>query len=458
MLYNTVLQPSVPESAFLERLFYSLNQEGHKYAVMRNYEQLPKSVGGSDLDLLVDTKNADQIVGCIVDAIKKAKGIVIGRVETVGLTKLFALGQPDDLEGQWWGIRIDICIGVVYRGSHNLVSESIWERGVKDYKGVKVISSDLASLLGVMKEVLHNGLIGDRYISQAFDAASERWDKICPVLEPLGPNGLSQLRNICCETGNSNSLAAEAKRFRLNIELRSWKASPILYIANKIRYYGSKIMRVIHPPGKMIVFLGTDGAGKSTIIEAIKPALMDATHKSVLIKHLRPRLLPPIGRIKGTRDNQNETVTDPHGASSSGTLLSLVRLAFYYLDYTIGYWLLVRPIISKSPSVVIFDRYAYDILLDPKRLRINLPQWILRLFVSIVPKPDLTVCLYGNAEVIAARKNELSVDEVKRQVDALVSFAGNVKSRLLVNTESSVVETRNCILYSIKNACLKLRE
>jgi hypothetical protein len=40
----------------------------------------------------------------------------------------------------------------------------------------------------------------------------------------------------------------------------------------------------------------------------------------------------------------------------------------------------------------------------------------------------------------------------------LVSFAGNVKSRLLVNTESSVVETRNCILYSIKNACLKLRE
>ena len=185
---------------------------------------------------------------------------------------------------------------------------------------------------------------------------------------------------------------------------------------------------------------------------------MDATHKSVLIKHLRPRLLPPIGRIKGTRDNQNETVTDPHGASSSGTLLSLVRLAYYYLDYTIGYWLLVRPIISKSPSVVIFDRYAYDILLDPKRLRINLPQWILRLFVSIVPKPDLTVCLYGNAEVIAARKNELSVDEVKRQVDALVSFAGNVKSRLLVNTESSVVETRNCILYSIKNACLKLRE
>ena len=37
---------------------------------MRNYEQLPKSVGGSDVDLLVDHENPNQIIGCIVDAIK----------------------------------------------------------------------------------------------------------------------------------------------------------------------------------------------------------------------------------------------------------------------------------------------------------------------------------------------------------------------------------------------------
>jgi thymidylate kinase len=447
-----------PEAKLLNKLFHDLNDSGLSYAVMRNYELLPRSADGSDLDILIDPKQEQLIMDCISTSIRSADGVSIGQVDTAGLSKIFAFGQPDHKDDQWWGLRLDICKGVVYRGSHNLIKKTVYTEHVKKHHGIKVLSSDLAAVIGVMKEVLHNGRIGDRYINEASDAASERWHSISKVLSPIGEDGLNRLYKICSRDSSEISLTSEAKHMRRYIETRSFLACPVSYVLKKIQYYGSKIMRVIHPPGKMIVFLGTDGAGKSTIIEAIKPALMDATHKSVLIKHLRPRLLPPIGRIKGTRDNQNETVTDPHGASSSGTLLSLVRLAYYYLDYTIGYWLLVRPIISKSPSVVIFDRYAYDILLDPKRLRINLPQWILRLFVSIVPKPDLTVCLYGNAEVIAARKNELSVDEVKRQVDALVSFAGNVKSRLLVNTESSVVETRNCILYSIKNACLKLRE
>ena len=454
MLHNTAsIQYFGSESVFLEGLFSSLNKKAHKYAVMRNYEQLPKSVGGSDLDLLVDDENANQIIGCIVDTIKKHKGVVIGRVDTVGLTKIFALGQPDDVDAQWWGIRIDICIGVVYRGSHNLVSESIWERGVEDYKGIKVLSSDLASLLGVMKEVLHNGIIGDRYISQAFDAASKRWDAISPVLAPLGLSSLNRLQNICRESSKSTSLAADARLLRLNIEFMSFMSSPVLYIKNKIRYYGSKIMRVKCPPGKMIVLLGTDGAGKSTVIEAIKPALMDATHNALLVKHLRPRLFPSLGRIKEKTRDDNEVVTDPHGAVASGYFLSLVRLAYYWLDYTIGYWLLVRPVLSKNPAIVLFDRYAYDILLDPKRLRINLPRWVLRIFASIVPKPDLTICLHGDPEVLAQRKNELPVQEVERQVNALVSFSENGGERILISTESTIVETRNHILNSIKDAC-----
>lgn len=71
MLHNTTtIQSSGSESVFLEGFFSSLNKEAHKYAVMRNYEQLPKSVGGSDVDLLVDHENPNQIIGCIVDAIK----------------------------------------------------------------------------------------------------------------------------------------------------------------------------------------------------------------------------------------------------------------------------------------------------------------------------------------------------------------------------------------------------
>ena len=442
-----------PEAKFLEKLFHNLNDCGLNYAVMRNYELLPNSADGSDLDLLIDPKQERLIMDCIAGSIRSADGIAIGHVNTVGLTKIFACGQPDNKDDQWWGLRLDICKGVVYRGSHNLIEDTVYSEHVKDHHGIKVLSSDLAAVLGVMKEVLHNGVIGDRYIIGASDAATERWHSISTVLSPIGENGLNRLHKICVSRLNGTSLDSEAKQIRCGIECRSLLASPVSYATKKIQYYGSKLLRILHPPGKMIVLLGTDGAGKSTVIEAIKPALMDATHKALLVKHLRPRLFPPLGRIKQKARDEGEVVTDPHGSAPSGYFLSLVRLVYYFLDYTIGYWLLVRPALSKSPAIVLFDRYAYDILLDPKRLRINLPQWVLRIFVSMVPKPDLTICLYGDPEVLASRKNELPVSEVERQVNALVSFSEHGKNRILINTVSTIVETRNHILNSIKDAC-----
>ena len=71
---------------------------------------------------------------------------------------------------QWWGLRLDICKGVVYRGSHDLMEETVYTEHVKEHDGIKVLSSDLAAVVGVMKEVLHNGRIGDRYINEASDA------------------------------------------------------------------------------------------------------------------------------------------------------------------------------------------------------------------------------------------------------------------------------------------------
>jgi hypothetical protein len=82
-----------------------------------------------------------------------------------------------------------------------------------------------------------------------------------------------------------------------------------------------------------------------------------------------------------------------------------------------------------------------------------LPQWMLLIFSKIIPKPDLTICLYGDPEVLASRKNELPVQEVERQVNDLILFSKNGGERILINTESTIVETRNHILNSIKNAC-----
>jgi len=145
-------------------------------------------------------------------------------------------------------------------------------------------------------------------------------------------------------------------------------------------------------------------------------------------------------------------VVDPHQSTPSGPIGSLFRLAYLTLDYIVGYWLSVRPKIAKRPAVVIFDRYAYDMVLDPIRFRINIPARIIGWLAALAPKPDLIVCLYGSPEIIAARKHELPVEETKRQVAALRAFASRQPQAVLVSTDTSLEETRDQVLHAMGDA------
>lgn len=68
------------------------------------------------------------------------------------------------------------------------------------------------------------------------------------------------------------------------------------------------------------------------------------------------------------------------------------------IDYTFGYFKKVFPVILTKSKIFIFDRYYYDYYIDPKRAKINLPIWILKIGEVFVPKPDLILCLGGNPQ------------------------------------------------------------
>ena len=119
------------------------------------------------------------------------------------------------------------------------------------------------------------------------------------------------------------------------------------------------------------------------------------------------------------------------------------------LDYVLGYWLWTRPKIAKQPTVILFDRYAYDMALDPRRFRIGLSSRISQWFAALAPKPDLIIGLHGTPEVIAARKHELTVDETRRQVQALREFASLEPRAVLVTTDTSIEETRDQVLHAL---------
>lgn len=440
------------QRGFFEFFFQELNNSGCAYAVMRNYATLPYSAGGSDLDLLVAPEDEATTREIFFRAVKHAGGVIIGTVATVGFWKVFVIGCSPTAKDKWWGLRIDVNVGYVFKGVPVLSCEHL-QAHLSTHRGISVLEPGLASVLGVLKEVLNNKILPLRYQREALIAVENNWSRLNNALKPLGERGLALLHGLIVGKIDTDAVrvASKAQALRRAFWRQAFRKSPKAVLSGWALSGWGKIRRLLRPSGVIVAVLGVDGVGKSTVIHSITPVLAEATHGAFALKHLRPGLLPPLARLKGRQDVQPMPAVNPHGAKPSGVVGSVFRLAYLTLDYVLGYWFLLRPQIAKSPAVILFDRYCYDLVLDPRRFRIRLPRWLMELFVRLAPRPDFLLCLHAPPGVIHARKQELSLEETSRQVNALRDFVRHTPNAVLISTEGTIEEVRDQALTELIN-------
>lgn len=200
-----------------------------------------------------------------------------------------------------------------------------------------------------------------------------------------------------------------------------------------------------------IVFLGTDGSGKSTMIDSIAPILERKYGLHVQYEHLRPNYLPSLAVALGRRTLEEEiktqAVENPHDVKPSGLFGSLLRLAYYLVDYSVGYFLKIS--FSKD-KIWLFDRYYYDFIVDPKRFRIKLPICILKFCEMFVSKPDLIICLGASSpDIIYQRKPETSLEEVTRQIEYLRLLVQQKNNAVWIDTGGSIEASVDSLLKEI---------
>ncbi len=131
----------------------------------------------------------------------------------------------------------------------------------------------------------------------------------------------------------------------------------------------------------------------------------DASRR-VTTNHLAPALFRGAGA--------NLPVTAPHSCPPRSFVGSLAKAAYWVVDYTLGYYVKIRPALVRS-TLVLFDRYLLDALVDPRRYRYGGPRWVLQLVWSVIPKPDLVILLDAPTDVLRGRKQEVSPHEIERQ-------------------------------------------
>ena len=151
----------------------------------------------------------------------------------------------------------------------------------------------------------------------------------------------------------------------------------------------------------LVVFLGVDGSGKSTVIDNFVNHVSNEWSEIKYV-HFRPTYL-----FKG--DTSVEPVTNPHEGRSRGLIMSLLKLLYFVIEYNYAFYIHYR----KPDQLVVFDRYYYDVLADPKRTKISVPRWVLKLFTRLIPTPDLVFYLYASIDVLYERKKEIDRKDLK---------------------------------------------
>jgi thymidylate kinase len=370
-------------------LIQILEETGVEYAVIHGWENLPDNLS-SDLDIVISPPDLSRLVKSLLRLtlvnILKHEATCFYFVLVTGKNRTFALlDAATDYRRN----------GCVWFDNKALLHEKV---RYKDF-WIACPTAEFRYLL--VKKIL----------KKSFPKQSR--DRILHLKRELGESAKHYATELLgklwgmkvifwIESQEWDTLERHTKVLKRVLLWEQFRQNPL----NSARYWIPEILRALRrwhePTGFCVGILGPDGSGKSTIIGTIQSELLGAFRQTAQM-HLLPGLI---------RKNSRQ-VNDPHGKPPRTKLASLLKLIYYWLDYTLGYCLKIRPALVHS-TLVLFDRYYHDLLVDPRRYRYGAPLWAARLIGTLIPKPDLFILLDLPAEVARSRKPEVSLDEALR--------------------------------------------
>ncbi len=414
-----------------------LEKSGVPYVVLHGYENFPE-ISGSDIDICIDHTVSDRwvckllaenaaIIGARVVSCRDGAIILAG--ETVGHSSFFLkldLDRDYALKG--------LCF---IPGSKILAARQTHATFHVPSPAHQVTGCLVTALIKRKFDSARTSRLSELYRADPLGAAREI-GRLFPEAEcePL-------LRALADDEWEY--VIASAPQLSISLIARLGSKNPNALVARAVRTLARRVGQLIRPQGLSVVVLGPDGAGKTSITDAIGgPDLLPVFDRSVCWG-----FVPPVHRLI---KNQGST-SQPHALPPRSLAGSLMKA---------GYWLtfsfLLHPrthLMKARGGLVLYDRHFVDILVDARRYRYRGPAWVLLAIWAIIPKPDLVVLLDAPAETIQKRKKELSVEETARQLRAYRKLVEELPNGLIIDANKPFAQVVKTLNYLILNLYLK---
>lgn len=431
---ETGLSGSV-QSRVARLLLQKLSEECESYCILTGYEALPDSFD-SDIDFMVNARDFARIPALVDEIAAKTKTNLFQVIPHEVSARAFRLVAEDG--GGLIFIQPDSCSDYRHFGKLWLRADDVLSSRRRHSRGFWIPGAAYEFIYYLIKRVnkrdfteAHGARLSSLY--QEDSGGSDR------LLRRFWKASSAAALGEMAASGDWTPLMQGMERFRNELRKSSTERIPAR-ITSYTRRALHTIERIVQPTGGWIAFMGPDGCGKSSVIEGVVADFAPAFPKIVRF-HLRPKSLP-------ARANSDVPVTDPHGKPVRGGLFSVAKMFYLFADYWLGYFSAVRSATVRT-KLVVFDRYFYDILVDPERILYGGPRWLPRLLAHFLPKPDMVVLLNAAPEVLWSRKQEVPYDEVTRQQRAYLELARKLSGTVIIDAARSKAEVAADVRKSI---------
>ena len=433
------LRPSV-HAAFLAAYFRELDRRGVRYCITRNFERLPDEIDG-DVDILVRPGQRARAEAALDDALPGH--FVVRRVERDGHLLVFITSAEELRSATREGraaavVEIDLVTQLAWSGLHYQNAIGVLSRARERAGSWVAHPADEAA------HVLCHAILDKNQVKPGYRAVLER---ACQQLgdaafEPLercaGAGIVARLREVSASGDDASLLALRSDLIRALITRRP--LGLLRFAAHHASVAARRVRAVLQPPGVLIATAGPDGAGKSTLLAQLG-SVLDEIYHPIRDQYMgwrdfvlpTKKLLGWLQRTLAARKSPDATAAaaaasavpepeyshEPDGPMSWTHNFSVLH---YFADLFARYVLQIRPALHRG-GLVLCDRYFFDVLVQEVWICENpTPRALL---VALTPRPTVTALLSGDAEVIAARKREISPERTTDQMQSLSVLSGS---------------------------------